>query len=76
MLLRSVEKSSGTKQNHVSKKEKITVTNIALLKIDRDYIILLDLAESLHRLTASEKVATALGSVPASSDTVESEARQ
>ncbi len=37
---------------------------------------LLDLAEWLERLTANAKYATVLGSIPASSDTVESEWRQ
>ncbi len=35
-----------------------------------------DLAEWLERLTTNAEVATALGSVPVSSDTVESEGRQ
>ncbi len=35
-----------------------------------------DLAEKLERLTANAKVATVLGSIAASSDTVESEGRQ
>ncbi len=35
-----------------------------------------DLAEWLERLTANTKIATVLGSIPASSDTVESEERQ
>ncbi len=35
-----------------------------------------DLAEWLDRLTANAEVATVLGSIPASSDTVESEGRQ
>ncbi len=35
-----------------------------------------DLAQWLERLTANAKVATVLGSIPASSDTVESERRQ
>jgi len=35
-----------------------------------------DLAERLERLTANAKVATVLGSIPASSGTVESEGRQ
>jgi hypothetical protein len=35
-----------------------------------------DLAEWLERLTANAVVATVLGSIPASSDTVESEGRQ
>jgi len=35
-----------------------------------------DLAEWLERLTADAKVATVLGSIPASSDTLESEGRQ
>jgi hypothetical protein len=35
-----------------------------------------DLAEWLERLTANAGVATVLGSIPASSDTVESEGRQ
>jgi len=37
---------------------------------------LLDLAERLLRRTANAKVATVLGSIPASADTVESEGRQ
>ncbi len=36
----------------------------------------LDLAEWLERLTANAKVATVLGSIPASSETAESEWRQ
>jgi hypothetical protein len=35
-----------------------------------------DLAEWFERLTAKSDVATVLGSIPASSDTVESEERQ
>jgi hypothetical protein len=35
-----------------------------------------DLAERLERLTANAKVATVLGSIPASFDTVESKGRQ
>ncbi len=35
-----------------------------------------DLAECLERLTAIAKVPSVLGSIPASSDTVESEGRQ
>ncbi len=35
-----------------------------------------DLAEWLKRLTANAEVAEVLGSIPASSDTVESEGRQ
>ncbi len=35
-----------------------------------------DLAEWLERLTANAEVATVLGSIPASFDTVESEGRQ
>jgi hypothetical protein len=36
----------------------------------------LDLAKRLERLAANAKVATVLGSIPASSDTMESEGRQ
>jgi hypothetical protein len=35
-----------------------------------------DLAEWLERLTANAEVSTVLGSIPASSDTVESQGRQ
>jgi hypothetical protein len=35
-----------------------------------------DLAERLERLTANAEVVTVLGTIPASSDTVESEGRQ
>ncbi len=35
-----------------------------------------DLADWLQRLTANVKIATVLGSIPASSDTVDSEGRQ
>ncbi len=38
--------------------------------------LIVDLAEWLERLTANAEVATVLGSISASSDTVESERRQ
>jgi hypothetical protein len=41
-----------------------------------EYLSGLDLVEWLERLAVNDKVATVLGSIPAASDTVESEGRQ
>jgi hypothetical protein len=65
------EQGSKTEQIIKGKKSKLKINFLYRSRQKK-----LDLAEWLKRLSANAKVATVLGSIPASSDTVDSEGRQ